>query len=300
MSEGWERANDTKKVKRKKSATRFTIDTREPASMHRQFEIFKAPFNIATMKYGDYELDWSIGERKTIFDFVGSFRNGRIFNQLEGLTREPNFPFLFVSGTIDKLQEDVHFKHVNMNTVIGAMASCMCRYAVNIIWVRSDTELVAVLTELFKALRKYTPSDKDGNFLMLSGTTSNLSKLGEYRKDVIKGVAQMIGQEGVNVFWPYDHYIGTQVIARMFHKINEGKRGQPRKRMVKRDTGSRTADLVRNYLRIEAAMAVSLTNAAKKKKMGVMRYILETPNHILMSHPGMGKVTLKRIRDLVG
>lgn len=299
MSEGWERHGKKATKRRRTPATKFTVDTREPASMHRQFEIFKVPFKIATMKYGDYELPPSIAERKTIFDFVASFRNGRIFDQLEGLTRESNFPFLVISGTIDKLQDDVHFKHININTVIGAMASCMCRYAVNIIWVKNDTEIVAVITELFKALRKYTPSDDDGNFLMLSGTTSNLSGM-ENRKSVIKGVAQMIGQEGVNIFWPYDHYIGTQVIARMFHKINEGKRGKPRRRMVKRGTGSRTSDLVRNFLRVEPAMAVSLTNAAKKKKMGVMRYILETPNHILMSHPGMGKVTLKRIRDLVG
>jgi len=296
----WERHGGKKPKKKVKKSDTFIIDTREPASMHNLFEIFKVPIKLKTMQFGDYQLADAIAERKTIFDFTASFRNTRVFNQLEGLTREGEcFPFLFVTGTLDKLKEDVHFAHVNEKTVIGAMGSCMCRYAVNVIWCRDDTSMVAIMTQLFKELKKYTPKDYDGNFMLLSGTTSDLSKMGDQRKEVIKVVAEIIS-EGVNIMWTYDHNVGLRVMSRMFHKINEGKRGQPRRRMIKKDAGGRTANLVRNYLRVEPALARSLVRAANKDGVGVMRYILETPNSTLLSHPGMGNVTLKRLRELVG
>ena len=299
-NDGWERHGQVTKKTRRKKGEPFVVDTREPESMHIQFETFHEPFRIRTLRAGDYKKGYSLAERKTIFDFVASFRNTRIFNQLEELTREECFPFLLVTGTMDKLKSDVHFKNVNEKTVIGAMASCMCRYAVNVIWTPDDTQAVMIIIQLFRELEKYTPKEYDNSFLLLTGTVSELSKMGERRKEVISTVAEIIGKEGVNVMWSYDNTVGLRVMSRMFHKINEGKRGQPRRRMIKHDTGSRTADLVRSFLRVEPALAVSLTQAARKKKMGVMRYILETPNHNLLSHPGMGNVTLKRIRELVG
>jgi len=202
-------------------------------------------------------------------------------------------------GTLDKLKDDVHFAHVNEKTVIGAMGSCMCRYAVNIIWCEDDSAMMVIMTQLFRELKGYTPKNFDRNFLLLSGTTSQLSKMGEQRKEVISTIAEIIG-EGVNIMWSYEHAVGLRVMSRMFHKINEGKRGQPRQRMIKSETGSRTTDLVRNFLRVEPALAASLTSSAKKKGMGVMRYILESPNHVLLAHSGVGNVTLKRLRELVG
>jgi len=298
---GWERhGRKKKKTSKTRAGEQFIIDTREPESMHHIFDTFKLSYTVKTLKYGDYKLAYANGERKTIFDFVASFRSTRLFDQLEGLTNDVCFPFLFVTGTMGMLKEDVHFKHINEKTVIGAMGSCMCRYAVNIIWVPDDSQMVMVMSQLYKGLELYTPKEYDNNFMLLTGTVGQLSKMGESRRDVISTIAEVIGAEGVNVMWAHHPVVGLQVISRMFHKVNEGKRGKPRKRLVKKDTGNRTADLVRNYLRVEPALAISLTNAAKKRKVGVMRYIMETPNSDLLAHPGVGNVTLKRLRELVG
>jgi len=302
----------TKRVTKKKTKTKttskvttpFIIDTREPDTMSRNFETFKVKFNIRTLKFGDYKKEYCLAERKTIFDFVSSFRNTRLFTQLEGLSQEDCYPFLLVVGSMDKLKDDVHFKHINEKTVIGAMASCICRYGVNVIWVHDDVEGVLVMTQLFGEMSSGVYKKPNGelpvNFLMMPRGMSELRKEGNTRGEIVKRVAEIICNERVCVFWANKTTVSLSVLSRMFHKIREGKQGQPRKKMIKKDAGGRTANLVRNYLRVEPALARSLVRAANKDGVGVMRYILETGNSTLLSHPGMGNVTLKRLRELVG
>lgn len=293
----------TKTKKAAKSSDIFVIDTREPATMSRNFETFRVKYQLRTLKFGDYKLGYCLAERKTIFDFVASFRNSRVFTQLEGLTQEDCYPFLVIVGSMDMLKEDVHFKHIKENTVIGAIASCVCRYGVNVIWVHNDVEAVLVMTQLFGEISmgyKRPNGELPINFLMLPRSVSDLRKEGNKRKEIVKRIAEIICNERVCVFWANDTTVSLSVMSRMFHKINESKQGQPRKQMIKRDAGGRTANLVRNYLRVEPALAKSLIRSASAKGLGVMRYILETPNSTLLVHPGMGKVTLKRLRELVG
>lgn len=287
-----------------KTTDKFVIDTREPGVMSRHFETFKVKYQLRTMRFGDYRRGYCIAERKTIFDFVGSFRSTRLFTQLEGLTREDCYPFLVVVGTIDKLKEDVHYAHINEKTVIGAMASCICRYGVNVIWVNDDVEAVMVMTQLFGTIADGSYKRPDGiqsdKFLMMPRNTTNLIGEGVWRKEIMEKMAEVICNEKVCIFWANDLTLSLSVMSRMFHKINEGKQGKPRRSRIKHDTGNQISDLVRNFLRVEPALATSLVNSARQEGVGVMRYIMEVPDHILLSHPGVGNVTLKRLRELVG
>lgn len=300
-------AKTTKKIVKKSTTMTseiFTIDTREPGVMSRHFETFKVRYKLATLQFGDYEKGYCLAERKTIFDFVGSFRSGRLFTQLEGLVQKDCYPFLVVSGSIEKLKEDVHYAHINESTVIGAMASCICRYGVNVLWVSNDVEAVMIMTQLFGTIAKGAYKRPNGelpvNFLMMPRSTGSLISKEVRRKAVMEKFAEVICNEKVCVFWGNDETVSLSVMSRMFHKINEGKQGKPRQRRIKRDTGNKTTDLVRNFLRVEPALAASLVNSAKKKGVGVMRYIMDVPDHVLMSHSGVGNVTLKRLRELVG
>lgn len=295
----WERHNQTPaKTAKKKTASDidWIIDTREPESMSVQFETFKVPFKIRTLQSCDYQYGSAHAERKTIFDFTASFRNTRLFDQLEALREETCFPFLIITGTLEKLISDVHYKGINDETVVGAMASCMCRYGVNIIWVQDDTDAVYTMTQLFPRLQRYDPElTTDDKFMLVGGHS-----LPEGRSAIMDNMAEIIGEHGVNVCWPYNMQVGMRIMAKMFKKIGEGKRGQPRQRVLREKTKSRTVDIVRNFLRVEPALARSLVVTAQEKNKGVFRYIMEAKDSELIAHPGMGKVTLKRLREIVG
>lgn len=296
---GWERHDEKLKkssVKSEVANVDWEIDTREPGSMSVQFETFRVPFKIRTLQSGDYRYGNALAERKTIFDFTASFRNTRLFDQLEELRTEPCFPFLIITGTLEKLASDVHYKGINEETVVGAMASCMCRYRVNIIWVQDDSDAVYTITQLFPHLQQYNPaSTVDGNFMLVGGHS-----LPEGRAIVMENMAEIIGEHGVNICWPYNMTVGMRIMSKMFRKINEGKRGQPRQRIIKDKTNSRSVDIIRNFLRVEPALAKSLVTTAQTKEKGVFRYIMEAKDSELIAHPGMGKVTLKRLREIVG
>lgn len=296
---GWERHDEKLKKSSVKPAVAdidWEIDTREPGSMSVQFETFRVPFKIRTLQSGDYRYGNALAERKTIFDFTASFRNTRVFDQLEELVSESCFPFLIITGTLEKLTSDVHYKGINEETVVGAMASCMCRYGVNIIWVNDDSDAVLTMTQLFPRLQRYTPNPTvDGNFMLVGGHI-----LSESRRDVMENMAEIIGEHGINICWPYNMTVGMRIMAKMFKKIGEGKRGQPRQRVIKDKTNSRSVDIIRNFLRVEPALAKSLVITAQTKEKGVFRYIIEAKDSELIAHPGMGKVTLKRLREIVG
>jgi hypothetical protein len=84
------------------------------------------------------------------------------------------------------------------------------------------------------------------------------------------------------------------------YKTHEGKLGIPRRGTVKKVTSSRVGDTIANLLRVEPAIAEQLVHRAKMQNKGVLKYIIETPNSELMLIGGIGNVTLKRIRELVG
>lgn len=294
----------------KKTPNVWGIDSREPGKMSGLFDIYKMKYKIYAMDSGDIELGEPAGERKTIADFIGSYKSGRVFDQLERLSKRTSLPFLFVTGTPKDYEAAMNkisrFKGVKFDPdqMIGAIGSCLCRYNINLIWVRTDADMVRCIRALFPHLKNIkVPLERPQSYTMLTGDMATLRELWgtkEYRDNSIgKDIASIIAN-GTNIVWTYSEGFGLHALAKMFKKINEGKYCAPRKKLVKKSGAGRSADLLRNFLRIEGNLAASLTRAAKQKKKGVLRYIMESPNEVLLGHSGMGPVTLKRIRSMIG
>ncbi len=303
------RSQAERKVKSTKST--WIIDSREPGKMSSLFDTYKMKYRIAALDSGDLELGNAAAERKTIHDFIGSYKSGRVFDQLERLSKRTTVPFLMLTGTPEEVTAAIkaskrmrEYLDFNPNQMLGALASCLCRYNLNVIWTRTDADGVRILRALFPHLKDtVVEADKPQSYTLLAGDMPTLRGLWgdrDYKDgELAHDIAAMI-KEGTNIIWVYDESLGLRALSKMFKKINEGKYGAPRKRIVKKSGMGRSTDLLRTYLRIEGSLAKSLLKEAKRKHVGVMRYILEAPDSSLLVHPGMGNVTLKRVRELIG
>ncbi len=192
----------------------------------------------------------------------------------------------------------------NPDQMVGAIGSCLCRYGINLIWTKSDADGVRVIRALFPHLQDAKMVEgAPQSYTMLTGDMSDLRALWgtkEYRDDSIARDAASLIKNGTNIVWVYSEALGLRALAKMFKKINEGKYEQPRRKLIKRSGAGRSNDLLRTYLRVDGTLADSLLESAKRANKGVLRYIMEEPDSMLLIHPGMGKITLKKVRDLIG
>jgi len=113
-------------------------------------------------------------------------------------------------------------------------------------------------------------------------------------------IASLAVRYNARILWGHSEMETIPVMVKMLKKFSEGKADVPRQHSIERCTDSRTGDTIRNLLRIDPSMANALVSNAKRCNKGVLKYIMEAPNSELMLISGMGPVTLKRIRELVG
>lgn len=123
------------------------------------------------MSAGDFETDECVAERKTIKDLVGSIKGtksttGRFFEQMKKLAEysreEDKVPFLFVSGNLKETAEWYESRgwKLNKNSVMGALASAIVRYGVNVFAQFSDDE------EMFYCMNSVFEKVKDGKHML--------------------------------------------------------------------------------------------------------------------------------------
>ncbi len=117
-------------------------DCREaPSQINNYIEELGAIVSCMQLKVGDYIASDRVGiERKTITDFLGSVMNGRLFNQLEELSRNFESPVLIIEGNPELLW---HESGMHPNAIRGALASITVDYRVPIIWTRNSRETAA-------------------------------------------------------------------------------------------------------------------------------------------------------------
>lgn len=93
-------------------------------------EIIEKQLDVA-----DYIVSEHIGiERKTVDDFLTSFFNQRLFEQLEKLKSSFEKPLLIIEGDPMMLFES---RNVHPNSIYGALSSITLDYGVPIIWTHS-------------------------------------------------------------------------------------------------------------------------------------------------------------------
>lgn len=120
-------------------------------------------------------------------------------------------------------------------------------------------------------------------------------------EDYVYGsIASLAVRYNVRVLWGHMETETIPVMVKILKKFSEGKADIPRQHYVPHTTETRAGDTIRNLLRVEPGIANALVSNARRCNKGVIRYILDAPNSELMMISGMGPVTLKRIRELVG
>ena len=118
-------------------------DFREPKSI---IEILKGHLDtkVIELKYGDYSFGDCVIERKTISDFFSSLVNGRIFEQMQDISRFYTKKCLIIEGTID-------FQYVNVKQLFGDIFRINLRYDVNVLFSDDERQTANFLISMHKA-----------------------------------------------------------------------------------------------------------------------------------------------------
>lgn len=129
---------------------RIVVDERERASrVPDLLSEFGAKLDFAQLQVGDYILASEVAvERKTVFDFVHSIYDGRLFKQATELHESYSRPFFVLEGNFDELRMMVN----NPRIVYGALATIILNYGVYIIYTTSAKETAIALITLAEHL----------------------------------------------------------------------------------------------------------------------------------------------------
>lgn len=127
------------------------------------------------MNAGDYQTKTCLVERKTVMDLIESikgtgkgknYKEGRFFNQMEKIRercdKTGQIPFLFVSGDLKDAARVLkqHGLDLNENAVMGAMASAMVRYGINVFAMfTDDKQMLYCMHSVFEKV-------KDGKYML--------------------------------------------------------------------------------------------------------------------------------------
>ena len=82
------------------------------------------------------ELGFGV-ERKTVEDFVGSIRDGRVFKQIYKMIHSFEYPYLFVSGNLLELYSEPEIK-----SILTSCADFQARYNIRIMFFPNDYYLI--------------------------------------------------------------------------------------------------------------------------------------------------------------
>ncbi len=111
-------------------------DHREkPSKTFEWLRTFDAKISEKQLDVADYVVSDQIGiERKTVDDFLNSFFNNRLFDQLEKMTSSFEKPLLIIEGDPSMLFET---RKVHPNSIHGLLSSITLDYGVPILWSHS-------------------------------------------------------------------------------------------------------------------------------------------------------------------
>lgn len=141
--------------------------------------------------------------------------------------------------------------------------------------------------------------------LMISGTMDALRSSPHIKvrneNAIIGGMASCVVRYNLRcLLWGNNDAEIVPVMVKVVQKIDEGKSGLPVANRIKHVTKSKAGDNLHNFLRIDPSSCTKIVENAKKQKKGLIRYILDAQDSELLMIDGIGPVTLKRIRELIG
>jgi Fanconi anemia group M protein len=133
-----------------KDISKIIIDNRERNSLVPS-ELIKMeiPIEFQQLKVGDYIINNTVIERKTISDFVSSMINKRLFKQLEEMSQYPQ-QLLLIEGS----QEELERTGINPNAIRGFLLTITLKFKVSIIFTKDQEETATYLKILWNKKEK--------------------------------------------------------------------------------------------------------------------------------------------------
>ncbi len=131
---------------------KLLVDDREPDKIFKYLakegiEFEKKRLEIGDIVFPDKQV---IFERKSVCDFIGSFSNGSLQNEL--MNQEQNYPagksYLIISGSFKDLFFNPQFKHFTLEQRLGMLASIAVRYNSTLVQVDNDEQLVKIVKKI--------------------------------------------------------------------------------------------------------------------------------------------------------
>lgn len=134
----------------KRDSPKILIDYREKNSLV-PAELIKLeiPIEFQQLKIGDYIINNTVIERKTISDFVNSMINKRLFKQLEEMPQYPQ-QLLLIEGS----QEFLEKTGINSNALRGFLLTIILKFKVPVIFTKDCEETANYLKILWNKKEK--------------------------------------------------------------------------------------------------------------------------------------------------
>ena len=126
---------------------KLIIDARESRNKIKKFEDLGFEVEFKNIPIGDFvcEEKGIVIERKTVEDFVGSFRSGRIVKQLQQMEQFEH-KYLIIIGA----WKDLYFKKVTITKeqICGMLSSIAVRYNAKMVHVDNENDFVRVVAKI--------------------------------------------------------------------------------------------------------------------------------------------------------
>lgn len=112
--------------------------------------------DVQKLNVSDYVVSDRVGvERKDVHDFLGSLKDGRLFNQAKGMSDAYERPILVLEG---RLKEAMRRSAIRPSAVYGALSSLALDYGFSIVSTE-DADSTAVLLQRL-AYREQTKENR--------------------------------------------------------------------------------------------------------------------------------------------
>lgn len=147
-----------------------------------------------TLDIGDFIISDRIGiERKTVDDFLSSMFDGRLFEQLEEMSKCYEKPVLIIEGG-----ESLYSKRdVHPNAIRGALSSIAIDLSVPILWSCSEKDTAFIILRMAKREQ----DDNDRSVSIRNGKTpSSLKEKQLYLVSGLPGVDKVLGERLLDHF----------------------------------------------------------------------------------------------------
>lgn len=136
--------------------TDIIIDKREPEGMEElflelEYGVIWIQDDTDDTESFDYRQGNVVVERKTVNDFIQSFKSDHIYDQLERMCNKYEHFYLIIEGDIF----EANYRDTSSTTdqVLGAMADIAVRYGVHPMWVQNMNHFAYTVGKIFQSHR---------------------------------------------------------------------------------------------------------------------------------------------------